>query len=183
MHSPPRATPIISTHRRLPHSPSPRFRHPRQLHTTTDVIIIITPSPSPLPSPRTATTAAPGCYSMTTTTTIILKGPKKGAVGFIKAPQRVLLVVKTSQKGAFGDALVEGMHLDLEMALRVRLVSWSAPSGAFGLSQHQGGYCPGVLGGDTGNGSTYSLDKGPCVLGGDTCDGYIYKFTSQLHEL
>ncbi|GKC19780.1 hypothetical protein Tco_1021930 [Tanacetum coccineum] len=146
MHSPPRATPIISTHRRLPHSPSPRCRHPRQPHTTTDVIIIITPSPSPLPSPRTATTAAPGCYSTTTTTTIILKGcvrfsvsPKRGAVGFIKAPQRVLLVVKTSQKGAFGDALVEGMRLDLEMALRVRLVSWSAPSGAFGLSQHQGG--------------------------------------------
>ncbi|GJS69333.1 hypothetical protein Tco_0702174 [Tanacetum coccineum] len=35
-------------------------------------------------------------------------------------------------------------------------------------------YCPGVLGGDTGNGSTYSLNKGPGVLGGDTCDGYIY---------
>ncbi|GKB45911.1 hypothetical protein Tco_0896664 [Tanacetum coccineum] len=29
-------------------------------------------------------------------------------------------------------------------------------------------YCPGVLGGDTGNGSTYSLDKGPGVLRGDT---------------
>ncbi|GJT96804.1 putative ribonuclease H-like domain-containing protein [Tanacetum coccineum] len=46
-----------------------------------------------------------------------------------------------------------------------------------------GQYCPGVLGGDTGNGSTYSLNKGPGVLGGDTCDGYIYKSTSQLHEL
>ncbi|GJZ43907.1 TPX2 domain-containing protein [Tanacetum coccineum] len=33
-------------------------------------------------------------------------------------------------------------------------------------------YCPGVLGGDTGNGSTYSLNKGPGVLGGDTCDGH-----------
>ncbi|GJV97394.1 hypothetical protein Tco_1548971 [Tanacetum coccineum] len=44
-------------------------------------------------------------------------------------------------------------------------------------------YCPGVLGGDTGNGSTYSLNKGPGVLGGDTCDGYIYKSMSQLHEL
>ncbi|GJY27418.1 hypothetical protein Tco_0402144 [Tanacetum coccineum] len=30
-------------------------------------------------------------------------------------------------------------------------------------------YCHGVLGGDTGNGSTYSLNKGPGVLGGDTC--------------
>ncbi|GJR39058.1 hypothetical protein Tco_1214742 [Tanacetum coccineum] len=44
-------------------------------------------------------------------------------------------------------------------------------------------YCPGVLGGDTGNGSTYSLNKGLGVLEGDTCDGYIYKSTSQLHEL
>ncbi|GJW18291.1 hypothetical protein Tco_0025727, partial [Tanacetum coccineum] len=31
-------------------------------------------------------------------------------------------------------------------------------------------YCPGVLGGDTSNGSTYSLNKGPGVLGGDTWD-------------
>ncbi|GJX43019.1 reverse transcriptase domain-containing protein [Tanacetum coccineum] len=36
-------------------------------------------------------------------------------------------------------------------------------------------YCPGVLGGDTGNGSTYSLNKGPSVLGGDTCDGCYEK--------
>ncbi|GJS45780.1 retrovirus-related pol polyprotein from transposon TNT 1-94 [Tanacetum coccineum] len=43
-------------------------------------------------------------------------------------------------------------------------------------------YYPGVLGGDTGNGSTNSLNKGPGVLGGNTCDGYIYKSTSQLHE-
>ncbi|GJY74910.1 retrovirus-related pol polyprotein from transposon TNT 1-94 [Tanacetum coccineum] len=45
------------------------------------------------------------------------------------------------------------------------------------------GFDHGVLGGDTGNGSTYSLNTGPSVLGGDTCDGYIYKSTSQLHEL
>ncbi|GJV50610.1 hypothetical protein Tco_1446351, partial [Tanacetum coccineum] len=32
-------------------------------------------------------------------------------------------------------------------------------------------YCPSVLGGNTVNGSTYSLNKGPGVLGGDTCDG------------
>ncbi|GJR06816.1 hypothetical protein Tco_0529800 [Tanacetum coccineum] len=31
-------------------------------------------------------------------------------------------------------------------------------------------YCPGVLGGDTGNESTYSLNKGSGVLGWDTCD-------------
>ncbi|GJU03276.1 ribonuclease H-like domain-containing protein [Tanacetum coccineum] len=47
---------------------------------------------------------------------------------------------------------------------------------AFGGDTYNGStyslhYCPGVLGGDTGNGSTYSLNKCPGVLGGDTCDG------------
>ncbi|GJW38044.1 retrovirus-related pol polyprotein from transposon TNT 1-94 [Tanacetum coccineum] len=35
-------------------------------------------------------------------------------------------------------------------------------------------YCPGVLGGDTGNGSTYSLNHCPGVLGGDTGNGSTY---------
>ncbi|GKF85840.1 hypothetical protein Tco_0253667, partial [Tanacetum coccineum] len=47
-------------------------------------------------------------------------------------------------------------------------------------------YCPGVLGGDTGNvlggdtsnGSTYSLHYCPGVLGGDTCDGYIQVYVT-----
>ncbi|GJV54789.1 hypothetical protein Tco_1455794 [Tanacetum coccineum] len=41
-------------------------------------------------------------------------------------------------------------------------------------------YCPGVLGGDTGNGSTYSLNKGLSVLEGDTCDGV---YTLENHDL
>ncbi|GJS26919.1 hypothetical protein Tco_0487539 [Tanacetum coccineum] len=40
--------------------------------------------------------------------------------------------------------------------------------GAFGLAKQQG-----VLGGDTGNGSIYSLNHCPGVLGGDTCDGGV----------
>ncbi|GJV70598.1 hypothetical protein Tco_1490593 [Tanacetum coccineum] len=35
-----------------------------------------------------------------------------------------------------------------------------------------------VLGGDTGNESTYSLNKCPGVLGGDTCDGYIQVYVT-----
>ncbi|GJZ21420.1 uncharacterized mitochondrial protein-like protein, partial [Tanacetum coccineum] len=44
-------------------------------------------------------------------------------------------------------------------------------------------YCPGVLGGDTDNGSTYSLNKGPGVLGGDTCNMSTHKkiFVNPFH--
>ncbi|GJS49967.1 hypothetical protein Tco_0600088 [Tanacetum coccineum] len=39
-------------------------------------------------------------------------------------------------------------------------------------------HCPGVLGGDTGIGSIYSLNHCPGVLGGDTCDGYIQVYVT-----
>ncbi|GJY03719.1 hypothetical protein Tco_0369659 [Tanacetum coccineum] len=111
-------------------------------------------------------------------------------------------------RGAFGYGFIsQGAFEVSRKTTKVRLVDIEIHKGAFGsgsqpsanrsttsIQQHYcpgvlGGdtgngstyslhYCPGVLGGDTGNGSTYSLNKCPGVLGGDTCDGYIQVYVT-----
>ncbi|GKB26875.1 hypothetical protein Tco_0866276, partial [Tanacetum coccineum] len=66
--------------------------------------------------------------------------------------------------------------LEKEQFKRIELITTTFFPGVLGgdtgnESTYSLHYCPGVLGGDTGNGSTYSLNKCPGVLGGDTCDG------------